>query len=139
MYALVDYIGNQILIKEGETVKIPFLDEKVGTKVTFEKVLLFDDGKVKKIGSPYLKALSFTGKIESHGKEKKIIVFKKKRRKGYQKKNGHTQKFTCVNIQKFSSKVATTKAKATTTKAKATATKSKSVAKAKSGTPKTKK
>ena len=139
MYALVDYIGNQILIKEGETVKIPFLDEKVGTKVTFEKVLLFDDGKVKKIGSPYLKSLSFTGKIESHGKEKKIIVFKKKRRKGYQKKNGHAQKFTCVNIQKFSAKAPTTKAKVSTTKAKATATKSKSVAKTKSSTTKTKK
>ena len=138
MYALVDYIGNQILIKEGETVKIPFLDEKVGTKITFEKVLLFDDGKNKKIGSPYLKSLSFTGKIESHGKEKKIIVFKKKRRKGYQKKNGHTQKFTCVNIQKFS-KTGATKAKAATTKTKATATKSKPVAKTKSSTKKTKK
>ena len=104
MYALVDYIGNQLLIKEGEIVKIPFLDKKVGTKVTFDNVLLFDDGKNKKIGNPYLKAVSFTGKIESHGKEKKIIVFKKKRRKGYQKKNGHIQKFTCVSIGKLGTK-----------------------------------
>ena len=80
MYALVDYIGNQILLKEGETVKIPFLDKKVGTKIIFDNVLLFDDGKNKKIGSPYLKSISFSGKIESHGKENKIIVFKKKRR-----------------------------------------------------------
>ena len=115
MYALVDYIGNQLLIKEGEIVKIPFLDKKIGTKVTFDNVLLFDDGKNKKIGNPYLKAISFTGKIESHGKENKIIVFKKKRIKGYQKKNGHTQKFTCGSIGKLAVKKAT-KSKAASTK-----------------------
>ena len=49
MYAVVDYIGNQILIKEGEKVKIPFLDKKIGTKVVFENVLFFDDGKGKKL------------------------------------------------------------------------------------------
>ena len=60
MYALVDYIGNQILIKEGEKVKIPFLDKKVGSKVSFDNILFFDDGKNKKIGSPYIKSLSFS-------------------------------------------------------------------------------
>ena len=128
MYALIDYLGNQILLKEGETVKIPFLDKKVGTKITFDNVLLFDDGKNKKIGSPYLKSLSFTGKIESHGKEKKVIVFKKKRRKGYQKKNGHSQKFTCVNIEKLSAKTTTEKAKSVVIKAKPATAKAKSVA-----------
>ena len=111
MYALVDYIGNQILIKEGEKVKIPFLDKKVGSKIVFENVLFFDNDKEKKVGAPYLKSMSFSGKIESHGKEKKIIVFKKKRRKGHQKKNGHTQKFTYVTIDKFSAKKSTSKAK----------------------------
>jgi len=113
MYALVDYIGTQILIKEGERIKIPFLDQKVGSKVTFGNVLFFDNDKEKKIGNPYLKSISFSGKIESHGKENKIIVFKKKRRKGYQKKNGHIQKFTYVTIDKFLTK------KSTTTKTKA--------------------
>tara|TARA_B100000029_G_C17315487_1_gene866079 strand:- start:346 stop:732 length:387 start_codon:yes stop_codon:yes gene_type:complete len=112
MYALVDYIGNQILIKEGEKVKIPFLDKKIGSKVVFENVLFFDNDKEKKVGTPYLKSMSFSGKIESHGKEKKIIVFKKKRRKGHQKKNGHTQKFTYVTIDKFSAKKSAPKAKA---------------------------
>ena len=112
MYALVDYIGNQILLKEDKTVKIPFLDKKIGTKIVFDNVLFFDDGKNKKIGSPYLSSLSFTGKIESHGKEKKVVVFKKKRRKGYQKKNGHSQKFTCISIGKLSTKV-TKKTKST--------------------------
>jgi len=111
MYALVDYIGNQILIKEGEKIKIPFLDKKIGSKVVFENVLFFDNDKEKKVGTPYLKAISFSGKIESHGKENKIIVFKKKRRKGHQKKNGHTQKFTYITIDKFSAKKSVPKAK----------------------------
>ena len=102
MYALIDYIGTQILIKEGDKVKIPFLDQKVGSKIVFENVLLFDDGKKKTIGNPYVKSLSFSGKIESHGKEKKVVVFKKKRRKGHQKKNGHQQQFTYITIDKFS-------------------------------------
>ena len=104
MYALVDYIGTQILIREDERIKIPFLDQKVGSKVTFGNVLFFDNDKEKKIGTPYLKSISFSGKIESHGKENKIIVFKKKRRKGHQKKNGHIQKFTYVTIDKFLTK-----------------------------------
>jgi large subunit ribosomal protein L21 len=114
MYALIDYIGSQILIKEGDKIKIPFLDQKVGSKVVFKNVLFFDDGKKKKIGTPYLESLSFSGKIESHGKEKKIIVFKKKRRKGHQKKNGHQQQFTYVTIDKFSKSKTTKKTPAKT-------------------------
>jgi len=114
MYALIDYIGSQILIKEGDKIKIPFLDQKVGSKIVFKNVLFFDDGKKKKIGNPYLESLSFSGKIESHGKEKKIIVFKKKRRKGHQKKNGHQQQFTYVTIDKFSKSKITTKTPAKT-------------------------
>jgi len=114
MYALIDYIGSQILIKEGDKIKIPFLDQKVGSKIVFKNVLFFDDGKKKKIGNPYLKSLSFSGKIESHGKEKKIIVFKKKRRKGHQKKNGHQQQFTYITIDKFSKSKTTKKTPAKT-------------------------
>ena len=132
MYALVDYIGNQILIEEGKKIKIPFLNKKVGSVVSFEKVLFFDDGKSKKIGNPYVKSISFSGKIDSHGKENKIIVFKKKRRKGHQKKNGHTEKFTYVTINKLTPKKATKKV------SKSAPTKKKSVTKKKSTT-KTKK
>ena len=127
MYALIDYIGSQILIKEGDKIKIPFLDQKVGSKIVFKNVLFFNDGKKKKIGNPYLKSLSFSGKIESHGKEKKIIVFKKKRRKGHQKKNGHQQQFTYVTIDKFSKSKTTKK---TPAKAK-TASKPKKTTKSK--------
>ena len=112
MYALIDLSGVQIKIEEGKNIKIPFQNKKIGSKIKLNNVLFFDDGKNKKIGSPYLSSLSFTGKIESHGKEKKVIVFKKKRRKGYQKKNGHSQKFTCVSIGKLGTKV-TKKTKST--------------------------
>jgi len=109
MYALVEYSGKQFLLKEGEKLKLPFLNEKIGSKITFEKVLLFNDGKKETIGSPYISSLSFSGKILTHGKDKKIIVFKKKRRKGYQKKNGHRQQFTMVEIEKLVAKKAATK------------------------------
>ena len=123
MYALVEHSGKQLLLKEGIKVKIPFTDEKVGAKVNFSNVMLFNDGKTEKIGTPYIKSLSFSGKILSHGKEKKVIVFKKKRRKGYQKKNGHQQKFTMVEVSKLAAnksikKAAPAKKKASTKKPK---------------------
>tara|TARA_Y100000590_G_scaffold462908_1_gene628259 strand:+ start:2174 stop:2572 length:399 start_codon:yes stop_codon:yes gene_type:complete len=131
MYALVDYIGNQILIEEGKKIKIPFLDKKIGSAVSFDKVLFFDDGKNKKIGSPYVKSISFTGKIDSHGKEKKILVFKKKRRKGHQKKNGHTEKFTYVTVNKLSPTKNTKTSKSSATKKSSTPKKKKTVTAAK--------
>ena len=109
MYALVNYSGNQLLIKEGEKIKIPFIDQKVGSKLVFDSVMFLDDGKTKKIGNPYIKTLSIDAKIISHGKDKKIIVFKKKRRKGYQKKNGHRQNYTMVQVDKILKKKTATK------------------------------
>ena len=108
MYALVNYSGNQILVKEGEETKIPFTDQKIGSKLVFDNVLFVDDGKTKIIGSPYIKSYSIDASIVSHGKDKKIIVFKKKRRKGYQKKNGHRQNYTLVQVDKISSSKKTT-------------------------------
>ena len=104
MYALVDYSGNQILIKEGEKIRIPFTDKKVGTKIVFDNVLFIDDGKDKKVGKPYINSFSINAKIVSHEKDKKIIVFKKKRRKNYKKKSGHRQNLTAIKIIKISTK-----------------------------------
>ena len=119
MYALVDYSGNQILIKEGEKIRIPFTDKKVGTKIVFDNVLFIDDGKDKKVGKPYINSFSINAKIVSQEKDKKIIVFKKKRRKGYQKKNGHRQNYTLIQVDSISTK----KTAAKKTAAKKTATK----------------
>ena len=123
MYALVDYSGNQILIKEGEKIRIPFTDKKVGTKIVFDNVLFIDDGKDKKVGKPYINSFSINAKIVSQEKDKKIIVFKKKRRKGYQKKNGHRQNYTLIQVDSISTKKAAKKTAAKKTATKKTATK----------------
>jgi len=123
MYALVDYSGNQILIKEGEKTRIPFTDKKVGTKIVFDNVLFIDDGKDKKVGQPYINSFSINAKIVSHEKDKKIIVFKKKRRKGYQKKNGHRQNYTLIQVDSISAKTAAKKTTAKKTTAKKTTAK----------------
>ena len=117
MYALVNYKGEQIRIQEGEKVKVPFQkDLKVGSKIEFDQVLFYDDGKTKKIGKPYLKSISLKAKVDSHIKDSKVIVFKKKRRKGYQKKNGHQQPFTLLLVDKFTSKKTTSKKTSTAKK-----------------------
>ena len=136
MYALIDYKGNQILLEEGKKVRIPYQkDLKIGSTLNFDQVIFFDDGKKKHVGSPYLKSTNFQVKIDSHSKESKVVVFKKKRRKGYHKKNGHKQPFTLIHVNKLQpKKVTATKVKAAKVAApKATASKAKTT---KEATPK---
>jgi len=116
MYAIVNYKGNQILVREGEKTRIPFLkDSKVGSTLSFDNVLFFDDGKKKHYGNPILKNINFKAKVVSHERDSKIIVFKKKRRKGYQKKNGYRDQFTVVKVDKLSA-IKNTTTKETVTK-----------------------
>ena len=120
MYALINISGKQVKIEEGVNVKVPLQNNKVGTKIKLDNVLLFDDGKNQKIGTPYIKSLSFDAKIISHDTEKKILVYKKKRRKGYEKKLGHKQKFSVIKVEKLVSK--TKKKTSTSTANKKTGT-----------------
>jgi len=129
MQALVEHRGKQFLVEENVELKFPYLGGKAGDKFDLEKILYVDDSKKKEFGKPYIKNLSISGEILSHGRDDKIVVFKMKRRKGYQVKNGHRQNFTLVKIAKF--KKATAK-KATTKKAepkKTSATTKKATAK----------
>ena len=122
MYAIIDYKGQQILVEEGKKIKFPYLkDLKPGSTIEFDQVLYLFDGDKKKIGSPFIKGFSIKGKIDSHMKDPKVIVFKKKRRKGYQKKNGHKQPYTLLQVDKLNIKktrkaASSTKAKAATNK-----------------------
>ena len=134
MYALVNYSGNQLLIKEGEKIKIPFIDQKIGSKLVFDSVMFLDDGKTKKIGNPYIKTFSIDAKIIAHGKDKKIVVFKKKRRKGYQKKNGHRQNYTMVQVDKILKKKTAAKKTAVKKTTKSSQTKKKVATKKTSAT-----
>ena len=102
MYALINISGKQIKIEEGKNIKVPLQNNKVGSKLKLDNVLFFDDGKKQQIGNPYIKSLSFEAKIVSHDSDNKILVYKKKRRKGYEKKIGHKQVFSTIKVDKLS-------------------------------------
>ncbi len=114
MYALIEYAGKQFRIEEGLTLKLPYISAKEGSKITIDKVLLLDSGKEKQFGSPYIEGIHFDAKIIEHGRENKVVVFKFKRRKGHQKKNGHKQKYTIVEVNKMRKKSSSPTKKAKT-------------------------
>ena len=119
MYALIEFSGKQYKIEEGNSIKVPSLIGEIGSKVTFDNILYMDDGKNKTVGNPFLNDVKITGEIESHGRGRKVVVFKFKRRKGYQKKNTSRQEYTILKIGKFG----TNKKSSTTKKTTASATK----------------
>ncbi|PIB36329.1 50S ribosomal protein L21 [Reichenbachiella sp. 5M10] len=99
MYAIVDIAGKQFKVTQDQFIYAPALDGEEGASVEFDNVLLVDnDGKVN-VGTPTVKGAKVTAKILSHLKDDKVIVFKKKRRKGYKKKNGHRQALTKILIE----------------------------------------
>ncbi len=101
MYAIVDIAGKQFKVEKDKYVYAPLMDQEEGSSVDFDKVLLVDnDGKVK-VGTPVIKGAKVSGKILEHVKGDKVLVFKKKRRKGYKKKNGHRQRFSKVLIEEI--------------------------------------
>ena len=91
MYAIVDIAGQQFKVAKDQKVYVHRLDAKTGTKVSFDQVLLLDDGGKVTIGAPAIANASVEAKVVKHLKDDKVIVFKKKRRKGYRVKNGHRQ------------------------------------------------
>ena len=141
MYAVVEIQGSQFKVKKNQKLFVNKIDAKEGSKVSFDNVLLFDDGKKVHVGKPNLSGKSVEAKVISHKKDDKIIVFKKKRRKGYKVKNGHRQSITEIIIQGISEKKASQKkevesAKNTTTVKKTTTAKKTTAAKNKSATKK---
>ena len=106
MYAIVDIAGQQFKVEKDQKYFVHQLDAKPGSKVTFDNVLLLDDkGKVS-VGSQSLSGIQVTAKIEQHLLGDKVLVFKKKRRKGYAVKNGHRQRLTEITVQEIGKKVA---------------------------------
>lgn len=102
MYAIVDIAGKQFKVTQDQYVYAPKMQGEEGASVEFDNVLLVDnDGKVE-VGTPVLKGAKVTGKILEHVRDDKVIIFKKKRRKGYKVRNGHRQDFTKVLIEKIS-------------------------------------
>ncbi len=101
MYAVVDILGQQLKVSENTKYYVPKLKEEVNAEVSFDSVLLLGDDKTTKVGTPFVKGAKVTAKVLGHIKDDKVIVFKKKRRTGYQKSNGHRQQLTRIEITKI--------------------------------------
>ena len=112
MYAIIEACGKQYKVVEGDVVFFEKLDTEAGKKVTFDNVILVSDEKGVQVGNPYVKGVKVEGKVVSHGKGKKIIVFKMKAKKNYRRKQGHRQPYTKVEITSIKSTARKTAAKA---------------------------
>ena len=116
MYAIIEACGKQYKVAEGDVVFFEKLDAEEGKKVTFDNVILVSDDKKVQVGNPYVKGIKVEGKVVSHGKGKKILVFKYKAKKNYRRTQGHRQPYTKVEITNI--KLLAAKKEATTEAAK---------------------
>ena len=123
MYAIVEIAGQQFKVEKDQQIFVHRLDNKEGAKVEFDNVLLIDNkGKVN-VGAPAISGAKVTAKVLGHMKGDKVVVFKKKRRKGYKVKNGHRQSFSQIEIQSIVEKGTTAKKAAPKAEAKPVAEK----------------
>lgn len=98
MFAIVSIAGQQFKVTEGQEIFVHHLDAEEGSKLSFDQVLMIADEKKTNVGTPTLKTASVEATVLGDQKGDKVIVFKKKRRKGYKVKNGHRQLFTKIKI-----------------------------------------
>ena len=100
MYAVIETGGKQHKVTEGEIIRVDKLNAEPGAEVVFDKVMMVktDDDAIK-VGQPYVENVSVTAEVLEQGKAKKIIVFKYKRKKNYQRKQGHRQQYTAIKIK----------------------------------------
>ncbi|MBR1538743.1 MAG: 50S ribosomal protein L21 [Bacteroidales bacterium] len=99
MYAIVDIAGQQFKVEAGKQIFVNRQAAEVGEALSFDKVLLLDNEGDVKVGAPYISGAAVKATVVEHCKADKVIIFKKKRRKGYQKKNGHRQYLTKLQIE----------------------------------------
>ena len=114
MFAIINIAGKQFRVEEGDQIKVPHLSTDAGKSLAFDKVLLLNDGKKVQLGSPLLSNASISATVVEHGRGRKIRIFKKKRRKGYRRNNGHRQNYSLIKIDSIS----TTSKKKSTKKTK---------------------
>lgn len=107
MNATVEISGKQYTISVGDKIKVDHQKSEVGDTLTFDKILFANDGKMNHFGSPTVQGAAVEASVIEQGRDRKILIYKKKRRKGYQRKNGHRQQFTLLQVDKI--KLAATK------------------------------
>jgi large subunit ribosomal protein L21 len=101
MYAIIETGGKQYKVQEGDVIFIEKLTAEAGSAVTFDKVLAVSKEGSVSFGSPVVADATVSGKVLNHGKDKKVIIFKYKPKKGYRRKQGHRQPYTKVTIEKI--------------------------------------
>lgn len=101
MYAIVEIGGQQFKIAKDQKLYVNLIHEEEGAELEFDNVLLFADGDTVQVGTPVVDGAKVKAKVLAHVKADKILVFKKKRRKGYQKMNGHRQPLTQIQIEEI--------------------------------------
>jgi large subunit ribosomal protein L21 len=109
MYAIVEIAGQQFKVEKDQQIFVHRLEAEEGSKIDFDKVLLMDNAGKINVGAPAVKGAKVTAKVLEHLKGDKVIVFKKKRRKGYKVKNGHRQYLTKLEILKIDAKAPASK------------------------------
>jgi large subunit ribosomal protein L21 len=102
MIAIVNIAGQQFKVTEGQSIYVHQLEATADSTVTFDQVLMVESNGSVKVGTPVISGAKVSATVIAHQKGDKVIVFKKKRRKGYQKKNGHRQSFTKIKIESIS-------------------------------------
>ena len=99
MYAVIEAGGKQHKVTEGEILRVEKIDAEIGTEITFDNVIMVKKDDTVMIGKPYVDNASVTAEVVEQGKHKKIIVFKYRRKKNYQRKQGHRQRYTALQIK----------------------------------------
>lgn len=97
MFAIVEIAGFQYRVQPSETLNVPLMQANIGDEVKFSNILAMGEGSNVRIGAPYVQG-SVTAKVLGHDRAETVVVFHKKRRKGYRKRNGHRQHFTQIQI-----------------------------------------
>ncbi len=98
MFSIVEQGGFQYKVAAGDVLEIPLVDGDAGSVITLDRVLLVGEGDTIKVGTPVVAGVTVTAEIVEHGRDKKVLVMKKMRRKDYKRKNGHRQDFTKIKI-----------------------------------------
>ena len=101
MYAVFRTGGKQFRAELGKKIRVPVLENEPGDSVTFDDILLASDGKDVQVGAPSVKGAKVKAEVVRHGRDRKIIVFKRKRRKGFRRKQGHRQGFTEIRVEEI--------------------------------------
>lgn len=98
MFSIIEQGGVQFKVTQGSTIRVPLIDAEAGTEITIDRVLLASEGDNVKVGNPTIAGASVKAKVVDHGKDRKVLIVKRKRRKDYRRVNGHRQNFTKLEI-----------------------------------------